>query len=187
MPSIRDLVVKLTDAHIKSKSGRLYVYIKNSGSTSVTNISILKGELSKIDSNELGWRESVDLILKGTILKILFVPVSSDSVSSDDALPIKIVMLIKVLARNCESASRTKSDQINGSETAEYLVRGATEIVTELIGDSGTTQVGNITAKFSPQDNPRQFLDACRDLVAQVAGEKAADMAFARLYEHGLK
>ncbi len=186
MPGITDIVSLLTEIESGKKTGRLYVYSKRPAGMVVVNFSINAGELRNIYSDGFDWHESINLVLSSVIMKIMFVPGRGDTKLFDKAVSIEMPELIQMLMDSSDDTSWIDLKHAEVKSSAEYLIRGVTEVVVSLIGESGNDHVSEILNSYNPESNPRQFLDACRDSVAEVVGGDLADEAFSRLYRHGL-
>ena len=186
MQSTSDLVSELENIEQQKKAGKFYVYVRHAGGTSVVNLSFSAGALTALQSKGLDLSGCLELITHGTLLKTMFVPATVEASDTGKPPSIGISELID-LVRNSNDNSSTDSGEITVTEHMAYLQEVVTDIMTDLIGDSGKNDIKIIASDISPYDRPREFLDACRDLVAQVVGEGIADQAFEEVYREQLK
>ena len=181
MQTTSDLVSELENIEQHKKAGKFYIYARHEGTTSVVNLTFADGALTGLLSKGIDLKGCLDLITHGTLLKILFVPATVETGDAGKPPSIGISELIDLLG-NSKDNSSTDSGEITVTEHMAYLQEVATNIMIDLIGDSGKEDIKQIARDISPYDKPREFLDACRDLVAQVVGEGIADQAFEEIY-----
>ena len=186
MQTSDNLISELEKVEQQKKSGKVYVYLRHSGSTYVVNLNFLDGTLTSVQSQGKDLGGSLDMLTQGSLLKVLFIPVTGDPGKAGHPSPIGVSELID-LFRKIDDTSWTDAGEITETEHMAYLQEVATDILTDLIGDSGKDDIKIIARDISPHDRPREFLDACRDLVAQVVGDGVADQAFEKLYREELQ
>ncbi|HKJ53957.1 MAG TPA: hypothetical protein VKB27_20865 [Gammaproteobacteria bacterium] len=186
MQTTSELVSELENIERQKKAGRFYIYLRYKGSTSVVNLTFSNGALTGLVSKGTDLKGSLDLITHGAVLKILFVPTAGDTEGAGKTPSIGISELID-LVRNSKDRSSTDSGDITITEHMAYLQEVATDIMINLIGESGKDDIKKIARDISPYEKPREFLDACRDMVAQVVGDGTAQTAFEELYREQSK
>lgn len=181
MQTTGDLISELEKVQQQKKSGKIYIYLRFSGITSVVNLSFHEGALIDVQSQGKDLSGSLEVLTQGSLLKILYIPVAADSVETANLPSIGVAELIDLI-RNIDTTSWSDPVEITETEHMAYLQEVATDIMTNLIGDSGKDDIKIIARDISPYDKPREFLDTCRDLVAQVVGDEIAEQAFEELY-----
>ena len=181
MQTTDDLISELEKVEQQQKTGKIYIYLRLSGSTSVVTLTFSQGALSSVQGQGKDLSGSLGSLTRGSLLKVLFVPVAGDSADTGKPPPIGVSELIDLI-RNTNDKNLAEPGEITQTEHMAYLQEVATDIMTDLIGESGKDDIKTIARDISPYDKPREFLDACRDLVAQVVGEDVADQAFDELY-----
>jgi hypothetical protein len=186
MQTTSDLVSELESIEQQKKAGKFYIYARHADSTSVVNLTFSDGALTGVNCQGKNLKGCLDLITQGTLLKVLFVPAAVEMGDAGKPPPIGLSELLD-LVRNIDNTSWAHSDEITETEHMAYLQEVAGDIMVDLIGDSGKEDIKSIARDFSPYERPREFLDACRDLVAQVVGEGIADQAFEELYREQAK
>jgi len=166
------LIDMLMDIHKHKRTG--YLYIRTSGRAGIITVS--NGEILKVVYRQFSGKLAVENILNDGFNDLKFTPV--DKVSSlKDPDGDELFGLLK---------SPEKKSLRPLSSTAALAVdfhREARRLIEDVYGASGSKKVDSIAVQFSPQEQPREFLDKCRELLSISFGEEKAWQQFEKLYK----
>lgn len=201
MPDLRDLAKAIADAATARRTGRIYFYIESEPGQAMRfgHVLIDAEGAGRVYFGDKCNEDALRLVASlPAFLKIVFMPAATPA-SPEPAIPLRVLLAWLSTADPGDGAGAAASTSgspdaraaqeplfeahdMLAPEAAAELVTQAVALISQFYGSAAKKKCEEAAARYPPQRQPGQFLDACRAHLVMMVGPDKASRAFEPLY-----
>lgn len=172
--SVQQLYDVLFSIKTDEKSGKIYVYVKENNTRRTGIISVIGGEIVSISYSRKVARAALEEMLSLPVENVILLPSSGvESADKDPDMPTSLNVLSALQNRLLDG----------GVVKVASLRQQVEDILKKIYGPGIVKELDRIAGSYSPEKNPRGFLDQCKLKAMLMMSKEQVEKLFGPLYK----